>query len=130
MTTFSSPGPLNQPSPGSAGPDNLLAELGTVTLSRVDPADVQQRQVYANIDDGSVQTLLFGDAVTLTVKPGTHKLKANNTLFWKSTTFSLQAGEHVEFALVNRPSRFSLGFLALFGLGLLTLTIERKQIGQ
>jgi hypothetical protein len=70
--------------------------------------------------------LLFGNAVTVALTPGTHTLRANNTLFWKSATFSLEPGEHAEFALINRPSRFSLGFLALLGLGLLTLAIERK----
>jgi hypothetical protein len=42
------------------------------------------------------QTLMFGEAVTLEIKPGTHKLRANNTLFWKSARFNVEPGEHIE----------------------------------
>jgi hypothetical protein len=98
----------------------------TITLSRRDQTDVQQRQIYARLDDGPTKTLIFGDSVTMYVEAGTHLLRANNTLFWKSVTFSVDSGEDVEFALINRSGKLGLGFLALLGVAPLTLSIERR----
>jgi len=100
--------------------------ISRVTLSRTDSADVQQRQIYARIDDGPSQTLIFGNTVTLEVPAGDHVLRANNTLFWKRVSFSVAPGQHVEFALINRAGLFGLGFLALLGAGPLSLSLERR----
>ena len=97
-----------------------------VTLVRADERDVQQRQIYARIDDLPNHTLLFGDRVSIPVTPGAHALKANNTLFWKSVPFSIAPGERVEFVLVNRASRIGFGVLALLGVAPLMLVIERR----
>lgn len=100
--------------------------LARVTLSRTDGADVQQRQIYARLDEGPSQTLMFGDSITLDVPPGEHVLRANNTLFWKRVAFSVAAGQHVQFALINRSGVVGLGLLALLGVAPLTLSIERR----
>jgi hypothetical protein len=102
------------------------ADVGRVTLSRVDAADVRQRQIYARVDDGPSHTLVFGTTVTLRVPAGDHVLRANNTLFWKRVNFSVAPGQHLEFALTNRAGVLGLGFLALLGVGPLTLSIERR----
>ena len=98
----------------------------SVTLTRADTRDVGHRQIYARIDDGPNSTLLFGDSVRIEITPGSHRLKANNTLFWKSVTFNVESGGHVEFALVNRASRIGFGALALLGVAPLLLSIERR----
>lgn len=97
-----------------------------VTVTRTDDRDVRHRQIYARIDDEPNHALLFGDAFTTDVPAGSHRLRANNTLFWKSVTFDALPGEHVEFVLVNRAPRGTLGFLALFGAAPLVLSIERR----
>ena len=97
-----------------------------VTISRTDDRDVQQRQIYARIDDTAQRTLMFGDSFTLDVEAGAHTLKANNTLYWKSVPFTVEPGEHVEFALVNVSSKLSFGFLAMLGAGPLRLVVERR----
>ena len=97
-----------------------------VTISRTDGSDVQQRQIYARIDDGPSHTLIFGDSVTLDVPAGEHRLRANNTLFWKTVTFTAAAGQHIEFALINQAGVLGLGLLALLGVAPLTLAIERR----
>lgn len=109
----------------TAAPDTPAAGA-RVTVSRDDARDVQHRQIYARIDDAATHTLLFGDAFTIDVPPGEHRLRANNTLFWKTVTFSAQPGEHVEFVLINRAPRGTMGFLALFGAAPLVLAIERR----
>ena len=82
-----------------------------VTLSRTETKDVQQRQIHARIDDGSRYTLMFGDVVPIDIAPGTHTLHANNSLFWKRVTFLVEAGQHVEFALINGTGKLALGLL-------------------
>lgn len=102
------------------------APTARVTVSRTDDRDVQQRQIYARIDDGPTKTLMFGDAFTTDVAPGAHTLKANNTLFWKTVPFTVQPGEHLEFAMINQSSKLAFGFLAVLGAGPLKLVIERR----
>jgi hypothetical protein len=100
-----------------------------VTVSRNDDRDVRHRQIYARIDEAPAHTLLFGEGFTMEVPPGDHRLRANNTLFWKTVPFSAVPGEHVEFVLVNRAPRGTMGFLALFGAAPLMLSIERRVVG-
>jgi hypothetical protein len=102
------------------------APAARVTVSRADDRDVQQRQIYARIDDAATRTLMFGDSFTIEVAPGAHTLKTNNTLYWKSVEFTVEPGEHVEFAVINQSSKLSFGFLALLGAGPLKLVIERR----
>lgn len=102
--------------------------VARVTFARSDPRDSQQRQVEARLDDGPVSTLMYGESRTFEVSPGTHVIKANNTLVWKRQPFDIRAGEHLEFQLINRPGRFTLGFLALLGVAPLFLTIERRAV--
>jgi hypothetical protein len=109
-----------------AAPDPAGARV-TVTVSRDDDRDVRHRQIYARIDEAATHTLLFGDAFTIDVAAGDHKLRANNTLFWKTVAFSAQPGEHVEFVLINRAPRGTMGLLALFGAAPLALSIERRR---
>jgi len=97
-----------------------------VTVSRRDPRDVGQRQVYARIDDGPTWLLRFGDVFQADLAPGEHRLRCNNTLFWKRRTFVVRAGEHTEFVLVNRAPRGAFGLLALLGAAPLVLAIEQR----
>jgi len=101
-----------------------------VTVSRADDRDVRHRQIYARIDDAPTHTLLFGERFTQDVAAGEHRLRANNTLFWKTMAFTLAPDEHVEFVLINRAPRGAMGFLALLGASPLMLTIERRATGE
>ncbi len=113
--------------PERAQPDT--SDLRTfVTISRQHEHDARQRQVIVRIDGGPTATLLFGQTVTFEVKPGMHVLRANNTLFWKKAAFAVEPGEHLEFVLINRAGRLTIGFLALMGVAPLYLTIERRSL--
>jgi hypothetical protein len=103
-------------------------EAGTsrITISRTSPTDVGQRQVIVRVDDGERTTLMFGDTVTRDLRAGDHLLHAHNTLVWKRVPFTTAPDEHLEFVVVNRPGRFTLGFLSLLGVAPLFLSIERR----
>ena len=99
-----------------------------VTISRRHETDARTRQVIARLDDAAPLTLLYGDVVTLETEPGRHVLRANNTLIWKRVVFDAEPGEHLEFVLINRAGRFTLGFLAVMGVAPLFLGIEKRRV--
>jgi hypothetical protein len=104
----------------------IVSTPARVTLTRTAEADVRQRQVIVSIDDGAKKNLMFGESVTLDVPAGAHRLRAYNTLVWKNVDFSVEPGEAVTFQIINRASRFALGFLSLVGVAPLYLTIEKS----
>jgi len=99
-----------------------------VTLARTHPTDVGQRQVIATVDGGPKVTLLYGQSVTLELTPGRHHLRAHNTLVWKNLEFQVEMGEHLEFLLINRASRLTLGFLAVLGVAPLFLSVHKRSL--
>lgn len=125
-TLHQAPAVAHATTPDGAGADRELTCW--VTVAREHQADAQQRQVLVHIDDGPRSTLLYGDRITVEVTPGAHVLRANNTLFWKRVPFTIEAGEHLEFTVVNRTGRLTLGFLAVMGVAPLYLDIERRGV--
>ena len=99
-----------------------------VTISRNHPTDVRQRQVVARLDSGTKATLFYGDSITLEVAPGTHRLRAHNTLVWRTVKFTVEPGEHLEFILINKGPAWTYAMLALLGAAPLFLSIERRSL--
>jgi hypothetical protein len=95
-----------------------------ITIMRRDPADVRQRQIVTSLDGEPLGTLLFGEAVTREIPAGTHRLRAHNTLFWKTRQITVGPGEHVRFKVVNRAGFGTYSLLGLLGVGPLYLTLE------
>lgn len=113
------------------GPDAAASEpdlRSRVTITREHAEDSRQRQVLVRIDQGPTSALMFGDRITVEVTPGSHLLRANNTLFWKRVPFTIEPGEHLEFTMINRAGRLTLGFLAVMGVAPLYLDIGRRSV--
>ena len=81
--------------------DSPQPAMGRITIHRTSSSDEQSRQILCSIDGDYVGQLLYGDTLTREIAPGTHKLTANNTLYWKSLSFTVAPGEHVEFTVMN-----------------------------
>ena len=96
-----------------------------ITISRKDAKDVRDRQIVVSLDGESLATLLFGQEATRELAPGEHRLRAHNTLFWKTLEVSLAPGEHARFSVVNRAGTGTYSLLGLLGVGPLYLTFER-----
>jgi hypothetical protein len=107
-----------------ADPSPSAARL---VLRRQSPRDARQRQVYASLDDEYLGMLVFGEQITRDVAPGRHVLKANNTLVWKSYEFEARSGEDISISLINYQPRGFMAMLAVFGVGVLLLSIERDE---
>lgn len=102
------------------------AQLAKLTVERKAPGDVRQRQIVLSLDGQPLETLLFGESVTREIAPGAHRLRAHNTLVWKTVEFEAPPGAHVRFSTVNRAGFGSMSLVALLGVGPLYVTLERE----
>ena len=104
----------------------MIDALARITITRKDPADVQDRQIVVSLDGQSLATLMYGEDVSREVPPGQHRLRAHNTLFWKTVDLDLAPGEHARFRAINRAGVGTYSLLGLLGVGPLFLTFERE----
>ena len=96
-----------------------------VVVTRTSEEDAGERQVVLSIDGAKAATLMFGGTMTRELAPGPHRLRAHNTLVWKTIDFTLQPGETATFTVVNRPGRGTFGLLSVLGARPLYLELRR-----
>ena len=92
------------------------------------PRDTGQRQVFVRIDEGPKAALRYGQSVTHVVEPGQHRLRANNTCIWKTVSFTVESGEHLEFIVINRCGPIWTSIAAILGAAPMFLTIHRRSL--
>ena len=97
----------------------------SVTVSRTSAEDFKQRQLVIWLDGEKMGDLMFGDAFSRDIAPGSHTLRVSNTLVWKTVTFDVKPGEQVRFEAVNRAGRLTYPMLVILGAGPLYVTIRR-----
>ena len=81
--------------------------------------------MFVSVDGTPFATLLFGETHTGEVSAGRHRIRAHNTLVWKTLECDLEAGEEARFRIVNRPGFATYALLSLLGTGPIYLTFER-----
>ena len=84
------------------------------------------RQLVVSVDGEAVGTLMFGEACTAAIGPGSHRLRVHNTLVWKTVHFEAKPGEHVRFSAVNRAGFGTYSMIGLLGAGPLYVAILRE----
>jgi len=105
----------------------VSAGTARIAVTRKDPRDVQDRQIVVSLDGEPLATLLYGKEVIREVPAGRHRLRAHNTLFWKTIDFDLVPGEAARFRVINRAGAGTFSMLGLLGAGPLFLTFERER---
>ena len=125
--------PRGTPASGDAA--NLgrdaLADAGVIpseariTVNRQSPEDVGFREIFVSIDGEQLGILSHGEVITTEVPSGPHRLRAHNTLFWKTHDLVLKPGEHAKFTAVNRAGWGTFGLLFILGAMPVYLTFER-----
>lgn len=97
----------------------------TLTIERTSSDDVQQRQIVVHLDGHRFAQLLYGQRVTREIPAGRHRLRAHNTLVWRTVDFDAAPGGHARFAAVNRAGPGTAALIALLGVGPLYVTLDR-----
>ena len=100
--------------------------LASITVSRESPDDVGFREIFLSVDGESIGLLQFGESLTHELPAGPHRIRAHNTLFWKTREVVLQPGEHARFKAINKAGWGTFGFLVFLGASPLYLTFERE----
>lgn len=109
---------------------DALAEAGVIpsdariTISRQSPDDAGFREIFVSLDGEQIGVLRNGESLTTDVASGPHRLRAHNTLFWKTHDVVLKPGEHVRFTAVNRAGWGTFGMLFIIGAMPVYLTFE------
>jgi hypothetical protein len=68
--------------------------------------------------------LLYGQTLTRDIEPGAHRLRANNTLVWKTVEFLAPAGAHVHLTCINYAPTGTFYMLAMFGVSPLFVALK------
>ena len=100
--------------------------LACITVRRQAPEDAGVREIYVSVDGEDIAVLKNGQAVTHELPAGPHRLRAHNTLFWKTHDVVLQPGEHARFKTANVAGWAVFGFLMVLGAAPLKLIFERE----
>jgi len=96
-----------------------------ITIHRDSPDDAGFREVFVSLDGQQIAILQHGDSITTEVTPGAHRLRAHNTLFWRTYDLVLKPGEHARFTAVNRAGWGTFSMLFFLGAMPVYLTFER-----
>lgn len=101
-----------------------------LTVSRHDPDDFQDRQIYLFVDGRAWGKIRYGQSVTRPVTPGRHQVRAFNTLFSKTLDVQVRPAEHVRLRCANGfPASGWLMFIFLHVTYLL-VRLEREPSSQ
>jgi hypothetical protein len=103
----------------------MLGGDARITIHRDSPEDAGFREVFVSLDGEQIAILQHGQSVTTEVKPGAHRLRAHNTLFWRTVDLVLKPGEHARFTAVNRAGWGTFSLLFFLGAMPVYLTFER-----
>jgi len=103
----------------------LVGGDARITIRRESPEDVGFREIFVSLDGDQVAILRPNETFSLEVAAGPHRLRAHNTLFWKTHDVVLKPGEHAKFVAINRAGFGTFGFMTFLGASPLYLTFER-----
>ena len=107
----------HEPEPGAPRATRL-------TIHRTSAQDCRDRQVIFSLDGQRIGQLLYGQTLTRELAPGTHRLRAHNTLVWKTVEFLAPAGAHVHFTCINYAPPGMMYMLGIFGVAPLFLALK------
>ena len=88
-----------------------------LTVSRPGPGTLSDNYpITMSLDGEPIARLMAGRSATREIEPGHHRLRANNTLMWKTVEFDVAPGEHVRFVASNRSGSLTT-IMAIIGTG-------------
>lgn len=106
--------------------DTRLSGVAVITVSRQSPTDAGVREIFVSVDGENIAILKHGEAISHELPAGPHRIRAHNTLYWKTHDVVLQPGEHARFTAINRAGWAVFGFLMVLGAAPLGLSFKRE----
>jgi hypothetical protein len=114
---------------GPAGPPPVAptaVQSAQLTISRHDADDFQDRQILLFVDDEPWGKVRYGRAITRDVAPGTHRVRAFNTLFSKTLVLDFTPGEHVRLKTGNGFPKAGWLLMMVLHVTYLLVRLERE----
>lgn len=102
-----------------------MSDVACITVARQSPDDAGVREIFVSVDGETIAILKHGEAITHELPAGPHRVRAHNTLFWKTHDLVLKPGEHAKFVAINKAGFGTFGFMTFLGASPLYLTFER-----
>jgi hypothetical protein len=102
----------------------MTATSANVTVRRDSPDDVQTRQIFVLLDGERKAELMFGDAISLSVSPGRHTIRVDNTWNHKDIELDISSGDNLRFVTKSVAGQFSRFLLIALGAGPMYVSIE------
>ena len=106
----------------------VVPPVARLTVERRSRDDVGFREIFVSVDGTPLGILRFGDTLTTELTPGPHRVRAHNTLFWKTHEIVVRPGDHARFQAVNRAGWGTFGMLFVIGAMPVYLTFERLPV--
>jgi len=122
------------PEPTVADLDGIIGQLrnswtARITVRRESKDDVETKDIYVSLDGESFARLDPRQELCREVKPGRHRLRVHNTLFWKTIEVTVHVAEHASFVAANRAGFGTYSMLSyLLGTNLVYLRLEREPL--
>jgi hypothetical protein len=101
-------------------------DSGQVTVARMSPEDMQERELYVAIDGHRRGILRYGDSLTVPISAGHHKLRVHNTISRKYAEFDIIDGEQVCFRAANVRGKGFAMLAMFFGIAPMYTVLERE----
>ena len=114
------------------GPDHTFEKSvskinsATLTVTRNNSGDFQDRQVYLYVDDELWGKVKYGRPVSREIPPGHHKVRAFNTLFSHTVAIDAVPGEHVKLRCTNGLGRGGWIMMVIWQVAALRVRLERE----
>lgn len=97
-----------------------------LTVTRPGPGTLSDNYpVTVSLDGEPIARLMAGRAVTREITAGRHRLRANNTLMWKTVEFDAATGDDVHFVASNRAGALTT-VMAIIGTGWFYMDLVRQ----
>jgi hypothetical protein len=104
-------------------------ESGRLTVVRMSPEDMQERELYVSVDGERRGILRYGDSLTVPVTPGHHRLRVHNTISRRHAEFDVGTGEQICFRAANVRGKGFAMMAMFFGIAPMHTVLERDDCG-
>ena len=104
--------------------DDSASAFAQITIVRNSPDDTQTRQIVVYLDGEDQGELMYGDSLTLSVAPGPHTIRVDNTWNRQDLKIEIHAGDQLQFLTKSVAGKFSWFLLGFLGFGPINVSIE------